>query len=66
MSTDIVSFPSDSGGFQWPALSVWLEATLPLMFLTFLAWGVVYRGVEKGWFTRRSRSGSDIMGNFST
>jgi len=54
MSTDIISFPSDSGGFQWSALSVWLEATLPLMFLTFVAWGVVYRGVGKGWFTRKS------------
>ena len=54
MSTDIIHFPSDSGGFQWPALSVWLEATLPLMFLTFVAWGVVYKGVEKDWFTRRS------------
>ena len=54
MSTDIIRFPSNISGFQWPVLSVWLEATLPLMFLTFVAWGVVYRGVEKGWFTRRS------------
>lgn len=54
MSTDIIRFPSSNGGFQWGALSVWLKATLPLMFLTFVAWGVVYKGVQRGWFTNRN------------
>lgn len=55
MSTDIITFPSADGGFQWPALRVWLGATAPLMLLTFVAWGVVYKGVEKGWFDRKSK-----------
>jgi len=54
MSTDIVHFPSSPSGFQWTALSVWLEATLPLTFLTFVAWGIVYRGVQRGWFTKNN------------
>jgi hypothetical protein len=58
MSTDIVKFPSDTGGFQSAALCVWLEATLPLMFLTFVAWGVVYRGVQRGWFTKKNERNS--------
>ena len=58
MSTDIVHFPSDNGCFSWAALSVWLEATLPLMFLTFVAWGIVYRGVQRGWFTKKNERNS--------
>lgn len=54
MSTDIYTFPSAEDGFQWPALRVWLAATLPLMLVTFLAWGIVHKGVEKGWFNRGS------------
>jgi hypothetical protein len=57
MSTDIVRFQtSDTGvterNFQWGALSVWLAATLPLTFFTFIAWVVVYHGVDRRWFDR--------------
>lgn len=54
MSTDIIKFPSQEGGFQWPALRIWLEVTVPLMVVTFVAWLIVHRGVERDWFRKRN------------
>ena len=49
MSTDIVQFENSNGGgpgpkvFQSDALKLYIYITLPLMVLTFAAWGVIYK-----------------------
>lgn len=55
MSTPIVSFPdgSDSGVVSTPALRVYAAASVPLMFITFIAWYAVDRWYK--WKEQRSR-----------
>ena len=48
MSTDIVHFQDSNGGpgpevFQWPALRLYIIISLPLMVVTFAAWGIIYK-----------------------
>jgi hypothetical protein len=48
MSTDIVQFQDSNGGpgpevFQWPALRLYIIISIPLMVVTFAAWGIIYK-----------------------
>ena len=52
MSTDIIRFPTlDSGQpkktFSLAALQLFMTISLPLMFLSFFAWWIVYRWVNR-------------------
>jgi len=60
MSTDIIRFSSSDVGthqrnFSSEALKLYIAITLPMMFLTFMAWWVVYRYVN-----RKTRAAHDI------
>jgi hypothetical protein len=48
MSTDIIRFQSPSGGpgpkvFQAEVLILWLYVSVPLIVVTFAAWGIIYK-----------------------
>lgn len=47
MSTDIIKFEAGVQKFQWRGLRLYLLICLPLMLVTFLAWWVVSRLVER-------------------
>lgn len=59
MSTDIIRFPPIGAGeppigtgktaktFSFAALKLFIAISLPLMFLTFLAWWIVYKWVNR-------------------
>ncbi|KAF2865937.1 hypothetical protein BDV95DRAFT_242928 [Massariosphaeria phaeospora] len=49
MSTDIVKFPTnEEQHFQSKGLRIYLAICIPLMIITFLAWWLVYRSVNRG------------------
>jgi hypothetical protein len=63
MSTDIVSFQTTSTGKQEKtvslgAIEIFLATSLPLMLLTFAAWFVVYRWVNRKDSRRWDSSGT--------
>ncbi|KAF2444642.1 hypothetical protein P171DRAFT_513703 [Karstenula rhodostoma CBS 690.94] len=48
MSTDIIKFGDDNEQhFQWKGLKLYLEICFPLMLLTFFAWFIVYKYVNR-------------------
>jgi hypothetical protein len=48
MSTDIIKFEdNDEQHFQWKGLRLYLEICIPLMLITFLAWVIVYKYVNR-------------------
>lgn len=42
MSTDILTFPNGAKNFEWEALQMYLEITVPFMAATFAAWYGMY------------------------
>ena len=58
MSTDIVKFEGENGGpgpevFQSDALKLYIYISIPLMVVTFAAWGIIYK-LEK-WKAEKKR-----------
>ncbi|KAF2813082.1 uncharacterized protein BDZ99DRAFT_382142 [Mytilinidion resinicola] len=52
-STDIIKFSTDNQGhetkaFQFQGLQLYMEICIPLMFVTFIAWYIVYWWVKRG------------------
>jgi hypothetical protein len=67
MSTDIVTFPTSSKTnkpekvFALEALQLFFAITLPLMLITFLAWGAFYWWIN--WRERRTSQASWLASN---
>lgn len=66
MSTDIITWQTSQDGEQRRvvsvgALEIFLVATLPLMFLTFCAWYVVYRWLDWRQKSRWRRSSTSSV-----
>ena len=66
MSTDIVQFQGPNGGpgpkvFQSDALKLYIYISIPLMVLTFAAWGAIYKWESwKAEKQRRKRTERDV------
>jgi hypothetical protein len=63
MSTDIVTWQTDSGGqtqrvYQSGALGLYLAITIPMMVVTFGAWRVVYE-----WMRYKERQETEKIRN---
>jgi len=55
MSTDILKFSDNTENFQSKALQYYLAITVPMMILTFAAWGGIYMYSKR----RQGRKGKD-------
>jgi hypothetical protein len=63
MSTDIIQYQGTNPGkdgeiFSLPALKLFLAISLPMMVLTFLAWGAIYYWAR--WRAERKSNKQDI------